>query len=136
MRRLKAAAGMVLLCLLCFFCTCGGFSAQTCAERAQRMVGRWDKAALNLYRYSGREIEYDGHDGYMLVMTPEAGLFPCEEALLEYQQPGTVRQCVAAVYPELSECFATAEAEVDIIIAVCDGDGKPLFTFFNGEPLQ
>lgn len=131
MRVLKAAAGMALVCLLCFFCTCGGPGGETCAERADRIVGRWDKAALNLYRYSGREIEYDGRDGYMLVMTPETGLFSSEEALREYQRLETVRQCVAAVYPELSECFAGAETEVEIIIAVCGGDGKTLFTYFS-----
>ena len=134
MGKIKAAAGAALLCLLYFFISCAGSGARTCVQRADTMAALWDEAALNLYRYSGQEIEFEGHGGYMLLMTPESSFFASEEALREYQSYGTVRRCVETVYRDLSECFAGEGACV--VIAVCGGDGRPLFTFYSFSPRE
>lgn len=127
---------ITLLCaatvgLLWLFCSCGDEVPLSASERADRMVSDWDAAALNLYRYSGRDVRYDGHSGYMVVMAPDAASFSDGNAVRDYQTEETVRQCAATVYGQLAECFA-GEGEVYIIIAVCDGAEKVIFTFLNG----
>ena len=129
MKGLKTAAGTVVVCLLCMLSSCGGASAE-------KLVRGWDEAALNLYRYSGRELDCGGDAAYILVMTPERDLFTSDEAVREYQEYETVRQCVEGVYRELRECFAAREGEVRIIIVVCGCDGRPEFTFLNGETVE
>ena len=127
---------ITLLCVLAvgalgLLCSCGDGRPASASEKADRLVGEWDAAALNLYRYSGRDVPYDGCDGYMVVMKPDAGSFADDAALRDYQVEETVRQCVGTVYGQLAACFGSAE-EVCIIVAVCDGDGKVIFTFLNG----
>lgn len=127
---------ITLLCVLAvgalgLLCSCGDGRPASASERAGRLVGEWDEAALNLYRYSGRDVLYDGCDGYMVVMTPDADSFADGEALRDYQAVETVRQCAGTVYEQLAACFG-GEEEVCIIVAVCDGDGKAIFTFLNG----
>ena len=127
---------ITLLCVLAvgalgLLCSCGDGRPVSATEKADRLVGEWDAAALNLYRYSGRDVLYDGRGGYMVVMTPDAGSFADDAALRDYQTEETVRQCAGTVYGQLAECFDGA-GEVCIIVAVCDGDGKVIFTFLNG----
>ncbi len=128
---------ITLLCVLAvgalgLLCSCGGGRPVSALEKAGRLVGEWDAAALNLYRYSGRDVLYDGQDGYMVVMAPDADSFADDDALRDYQAEETVRQCAGAVYAQLAACFGS-EGDVCIVVAVCDGDGKVIFTFLNGD---
>lgn len=127
---------LTLLCVLAvaapgLMCSCGDGRGASASDRADRLVREWDAAALNLYRYSGRDVVYDGRDGYMVVMTPDADSFADGEALRDYQAEETVRQCAGPVYGQLAACFG-GEGEACIIVAVCDGDGRVVFTFLNG----
>lgn len=127
---------ITLLCVLAvgalgLLCSCGDGQPASASERADRLVGEWDAAALNLYRYSGRDVPCDGRDGYMVVMTPDADSFADGGALRDYQTEETVRQCAVTVYGQLAACFGGAE-EVCIIVAVCDGSGKVIYSFLNG----
>ncbi|MCM1149797.1 MAG: hypothetical protein NC319_06905 [Butyricicoccus sp.] len=127
---------ITLLCVLAvgalgLLCSCGDGRPASASEKAGRLVSEWDAAALNLYRYSGRDVLYDGRDGYMVVMTPDADSFADGAALRDYQTEETVRQCADTVYEQLATCFG-GDGEVYVIVAVCDGDGKAVFTFLNG----
>lgn len=131
MRKIIMLAGAAVVFLLCIFCSCGDESMPSPSERADKMVDEWDRAALNLYRYSGRAIDYDGHAGYMVVMTP-ADSFPDADTLRDYQTPETSRQCAATVYEQLSGCFSD-ETEFYIITVICAPSGNALYTYLNGE---
>ncbi len=127
---------ITLLCVLAvgalgLLCSCGDGRPASASEKADRLVAEWDAAALNLYRYSGRDVPYDGCGGYMVVMTPDADSFADGAALRDYQTVETVRQCAGTVYGQLAPCF-DGEGEICIIVAVCDGNGKVIFTFLNG----
>lgn len=132
MRKIIVLAGAAVVFLLCLFCSCGEENTLSASERADKMLSDWDAAALNLYRYSGRDIEYDGHAGYMVVMMPDPLSFPDGEALRDYQASETSRQCAAAVHEQLSVCF-DGIPDFCIIIVICDGAGKVLYTYLNGE---
>ena len=131
MRKIILLAGAAVVLALCLFCSCGEESTLSPSERADKMVSGWDEAALNLYRYSGRDVEYDGHASYMVVMTPDTSSFPDAESLPDYQRPETSRQCAATVQSQLSDCFADA-GEFYIIIVICNESGKVLYTYLNG----
>lgn len=131
MRKIIALLCVLAVAALGLLCSCGDGRSVSPSEKADRLVGEWDAAALNLYRYSGRDLLCDGRDGYMVVMTPDADSFPGEAALRDYQTEETVRQCAGTVYEQLAACLGGA-GEVCIIVAVCDGDGKVIFSFLNG----
>lgn len=127
---------ITLLCVLAvaalgLLCSCGDGRGASAPDKADRLVREWDAAALNLYRYSGRDLPCGGRDGYMVVMTPDADSFSDGGALRDYQTEDTVRQCADTVYGQLAACFG-GEGEACIIVAVCDGDGRVIFTFVDG----
>lgn len=122
----------VLAALLCFLCSCGRASFDSACARAGELVASWDEATLNLYRYEGRAIEYDGHEGYMVVMTLDGGAFSSDYTQERYQSMETAASCVSGMEAQLERCFG-AFKDVYIIVLVCDSGGSALYTFVNGE---